>query len=96
MICSAARWEKTMAIAVDKETREKAKKEGLYLIQIFVDGKHVERPASPAAHSTKQARRLADESPAIRGRVHAFVRRGVTEIHVLLAGCILTPTGRRE
>ncbi len=32
-----------------------------------------ERPASPAAHSTHQARRLADESRAIRGRVHAVV-----------------------
>jgi len=31
------------------------------------------RPASPAAHSTKQAWRLADDSRAIRGRVHAVV-----------------------
>jgi hypothetical protein len=29
-----------MAIPVDKEQREKAKKEGLYLVQIYVDGKH--------------------------------------------------------
>jgi hypothetical protein len=33
-----------------------------------------ERSASPAAHSTNQARRLADEGSAIRGRVHAVVR----------------------
>jgi hypothetical protein len=33
----------------------------------------VERPASPAAHTMKQARRLADEGNAIRGRVHAVV-----------------------
>jgi len=39
----------------------------------------VERPASPAAHTTHQARRLADESRAIRGRVHAVVRRPVIE-----------------
>jgi hypothetical protein len=38
-----------------------------------------ERPASPAAHTTHQARRLADESNAIRGRVHAVVRRPVIE-----------------
>ena len=37
-----------------------------------------QRPASPAAHSMKQARRLADESRAIRGRVHAVVGRRVT------------------
>jgi hypothetical protein len=30
-----------MAIAVDKSQREKAKKEGLYLVQISVDGKYV-------------------------------------------------------
>jgi len=32
-----------------------------------------QRPASPAAHTTHQARRLAHESRAIRGRVHAVV-----------------------
>ena len=36
--------------------------------------RNAERPASPAAHSTHQARRLADEGNAIRGRVHAVVR----------------------
>ena len=36
-----------------------------------------ERPASPAAHSTHQPRRLADESRATRGRVHAVVRQRV-------------------
>jgi len=35
----------------------------------------MERPASPAAHTTKQASNLADESRAIRGRVHAVVDR---------------------
>jgi hypothetical protein len=33
-----------------------------------------ERPASPAARTTYQARRLADDINAIRGRVHAVVR----------------------
>ncbi len=36
-----------------------------------------ERPASPAAHSTEVRPSLADESRAIRGRVHAVVRCGV-------------------
>ena len=38
----------------------------------------MERPASPAAHTTKQASNLADESRAIRGRVHAVVRPRAT------------------
>lgn len=33
-----------------------------------------QRRASPAAHATKQAFKLTDESRAFRGRVHAFVR----------------------
>ncbi len=36
-----------------------------------------ERPASPAAHSTWLRPSLADESRAIRGRVHAVVRCGL-------------------
>jgi hypothetical protein len=32
-----------------------------------------ERPASPAAHSMKQAFKMTDESRALRGRVHAVV-----------------------
>ncbi|MDQ3174767.1 MAG: hypothetical protein M3Q91_13840, partial [Acidobacteriota bacterium] len=39
--------------------------------------KAIKHPASPAAHSTPLEPSLADEGRAIRGRVHAVVRRGV-------------------
>jgi len=36
-----------------------------------------ERPASPAAAGRRIKPSLADESPALRGRVHAVVRRAI-------------------
>jgi len=45
-------------------------------IHQFTKPQSSQRPASPAAHATKQARRLADGINAIRGRVQAVVKCG--------------------